>query len=266
MNTYARLIRPGRLALCLVVVVQCLFLAASACGQIINIEAGRVSKLNDGLKGNVNFGGSYIRNAVDILSLNIGSRLTYKKHRHIGLFIANLQLLQANGNPLAQVGWLHARYAHDTRTPFMPEAFSQIQFNPVQRIDHRLMNGLGTRIKALESDSLPVNLYLGALIVQEYERLTEQAQFQVNRAFRLSSYVNLTVKPTPGANLTLTGYYQPKLDEWSDYRVSMDTRLQFAITTMVGFTFTFHLMYDNAPPPGLQHAFYDLSNQLTFTF
>jgi hypothetical protein len=236
------------------------------CGQIVNIESGRVSKLADGLKGNVNLGGSYIRNAVDILSLNVGSRLTYKKQRHIGLFIANLQLLQANGNPLAQVGWLHGRYTLNTPTRFMPEVFSQVQFNPVQRIDYRLMNGLGTRVKALESDSLPVNLYVGALYVYEYEKLTEQANFQVNRASRLSTYLNLTVKPTPGANLTFTGYYQPKLDAWSDYRVSLDTRLQFAITTIVGFTFTFHLMYDHAPPPGLQHAFYDLSNQLTFTF
>ena len=160
----------------------------------------------------------------------------------------------------------HARYEYMIWPGFGPEVFSQIQYNQSIRLQFRALGGLGLRWAALESEF--ADLYLGSGYMFEHEILDVAEPNVETNHHRLTNYASLSVKFLDNkVGLLNTAYIQPRVDEFSDYRLISDSILSFAVTKRLSLGVVFNLRYDSEPPPEVEENLdIELKNTIRFTF
>lgn len=239
-----------------------LFLGNTVIAQVVHTEKKRLQSTEDGWTGNLDVNFSLVQNTRRIVQLGNRINAQYQKEKHWLLLLNDLTLMQVNENALQNRGYQHVRYNYAVRPYLIPEGFAQVQYNQVWKINLRFLAGAGPRFRIVENDS--TRLYLGTLVMYEYEEAADRTEF--NRDVRLSSYVSGGIALQPWMELNHISYFQPKLNDWSDFRISTETSLQFSVTSRLKFKSTFELSYDARPPEGLQNTFYSWKNGLSFHF
>jgi hypothetical protein len=80
----------------------------------------------------------------------------------------------------------------------------------------------------------------------------------IEKNHRLSTYVSLSMFPRDNVSISTTTYFQPKINDFSDFRISTDNKLGIGINSKIKLNILFHLSYDALPPldvPKLTYAF-----------
>ncbi|MEO0897412.1 MAG: DUF481 domain-containing protein [Bacteroidota bacterium] len=165
----------------------------------------------------------------------------------------------------------HLRYNYELSSSLTAEVFSQIQFNEIQLIRNRLLNGLGTRFRLLDSDTS--SLFLGGIVMFEYEeefkKSTDPAPSKIdtiNRDVRFSGYLSTSYAFTNYFSIDHVTYYQPIIHNFSDFRINSETILNVNLTTNLSFKTFFQFIYDSRPPdPAVPNIMYRLTTGLGFS-
>jgi hypothetical protein len=231
-------------------------------GQIINIESQRIITDSTGMSGDIGLSLAASKNAKSYVAFNGHGHLQYKNHNDLWLFIMDYDLVNAGNENFSDSWFGHIRYNRKIGEVIRPEAFIQAQFNEISKIDLRILNGIGIRLKL--SDLERAKFYYGITYMYEYEEVSDLAK--INKDHRLSSYFTFTLKPEKTVLLRNTTYIQPLIKEFEDFRLSNDTRLIFSITKQLKFTTTFSFLYDSRPPIGVPNSIYQINNGLNFQF
>ncbi len=245
------------------VLISLLLLVQLSSAQIVNVESKRGNRTQEGLHGNVRLNFNLTRNTTDIISYGAQNNVQYLKNRHRLLLLTDLSRVRAADADFINNGYEHIRYNLEfgKKRHFAFEAFQQAQFNSVQKIRYRQLAGAGLRWNVVERDSL--KLWLGSLPMYEYEELTTDV---IERNFRQSSYLLLFFVLPSGLEFQTINYYQPKLDDWSDYRISHSSTLEFGLLEWLRFNVSFNLLYDSKPPVDIPDLIFTLKNGLTVEF
>lgn len=230
--------------------------------QVVNTEAKRIDHDEEGWAGTVDLGFSLIKNTREIIQLTNHTNVQYVHKKSRLLLLNELVLMRVNQDQLLNRGFQHVRYNYETRPYLIPEVFVQAQYNQLWKIDVRLLAGAGPRFRLFRSDT--ANLYVGTLVMYEYEQVDQGSAF--NRDFRLSSYLSGGFSFKSYIDFNSITYFQPRLDDWADFRISTQNSIRFGITSRLGFKTTFQLSYDARPPDNLQDTFYSWVNGLSFKF
>lgn len=230
--------------------------------QVINTEKKRLNQDEDGWAGNIDTGFSLIKNTRDILQFTNKVNVQYLKEKHALLLLNDFSLMSVNKESLLNRGFQHVRYSYETRPYLIPEAFVQAQYNQIWNIDLRFLVGAGPRFRILRTDTS--HIYMGTLVMYEYEQIANGSEY--NRDVRLSTYLSGRYSFSPWVSVESITYFQPKVNDFADFRVSTESSLRFALTTRLGFHTTLSLSYDSRPPDDLQPTFYSWINGLTFNF
>ncbi len=161
--------------------------------------------------------------------------------------------------------FLHFRYTREITPLLHWEAFTQTQANRVENVDLRFLLGSGPRFKIIRKKN--AYLHLGTTYMYEFmrEEIGETGSFYTLKHHRLSSYVSAVVKLKSGAALSHVTYYQPRFDEWSDFRVSSETGISFTLWKKLKWKSYFSLVYDSLPPVGATELRYQFTNGLAFS-
>jgi putative salt-induced outer membrane protein YdiY len=236
--------------------------AIQAQGQVINTETKRSDKKEDGWTGNLDLGLNYTKNTNEIWQLISRADIHYNREKHTVLMLSDLQLMSVNRDNIQNRGYQHFRYNYQIRPYLIPEAFVQAQYNQLWLIDLRLLMGAGPRFRLVHSDS--TQLYAGALVMYEYENISNG--IEKNRDVRLSAYVSGNFDFNANFGLSHITYFQPKIDDWADFRISSETDFRFSITSRLAFKTGLSLNYDSRPPEGLIKTFIGWKNTLSFNF
>ncbi len=215
--------------------------------QIVNIEKERHITDTIGWSGDVNAGGAYIDQDVEIFSIDAGSHVQYKTVKDLFLLLSQFNLIKAGDTNFDQAAYLHFRYNYKASERLRLEAFTQIQYNDIDNIDIRWLTGFGPRWKLMESKSF--KLYIASLPMLERERLSTGIDPTSNTT-RLSSYVSFTLKPNEHVTLYSTTYYQPRIVQWEDGRWLNEESFSFAISKRLGMSSSFIFAHDPFPAPG----------------
>jgi len=159
-------------------------------------------------------------------------------------------------------GYSHFRYNYKVNSLIRWEAFTQWQFNALTKISQRWLTGTGPRFKLSEYEK--AKFYFGLTYMYEYEELNLPEIY--NNDHRLSSYFTFTLLPEKGIRFTNTTYIQPLIKDFTDFRVSNDTNLSFAINKHLKFTTVFGFLYDSNPPVDVPQTNYLINNGLQYKF
>ena len=98
----------------------------------------------------------------------------------------------------------------------------------------------------------------------EYEEVSDPEI--LNKNMRLSSYFTFTLRPEKTVSFTNTTYAQPRIGNFSDYRLSNSAKLIFDITTKLKFVTDFNFLYDAFPPVDIPKVNYQVKNGLVYNF
>ncbi len=240
------------------------FICSFSYSQVINVETMR--KVTDSAKwtGSVSLDVSLIKNKNNIFKIANKAHIQYNNRKELWLFVNDLKFEKLEGSSFVNKGTQHVRYNRRVTDLVKMEAFLQAQYDAISEIDFRGLAGLGPRFKLYANDNY--RFYLGTLVMYEYEKASEIEEIPEQEAIRGSAYISFSMYPTEYLSIISTSYYQPKLDTFSDFRLSTDTSVLFKIIKTLAFKTTFTYSYDAFPVVTIPKTQYELTNGLLYTF
>ena len=231
--------------------------------QVINIEDKRIKTDTVGWSGSGELSLYANKNNDMVLSLQTDLHLQYKTKKSLWLLLTDIATVQVNNEQhFVNSGFQHFRYNYKIRDRFVWEAFAQGQYNEPLAIDYRLLAGTGPRFKLYGTDTF--RCYVAALYMYEYEQNTGEIDAQQNN--RLSSYVSFTYSPSDHFSLVSTTYYQPKLDDYTDRRISTSLDVKSYITKKLYLKLNYNLLDDSAPAEGVVNTISEFTAGMGFDF
>ncbi|MGV6827815.1 MAG: DUF481 domain-containing protein [Flavobacteriales bacterium] len=240
-----------------------LLLSITCSSQILNVESLRKVTDTSGFSGSTSLYFSLKRNTNDFFSISNDIHLQYKMKKNLILFKNLINFQKIEGNDFTNKGISHLRYNYRFRPRIAFETFVQGQYNKVSKINFRGLIGAGLRMK-LSTTSEKYKIYFGSLIMYEQEELSDDSQ--IERNFRNSNYLSFSLYPTDRITLISTTYYQPKLNEFSDYRISSQSSLLIKLYKTLDFKTSYTFTYDAEPAFEIPNSQYNLTSGLSYSF
>jgi len=241
-----------------------LFFTQKVSAQVVDIESKRITKNEKGLFGEMEFNGSYTENVQTIWQLSTQGKLLLENKNNNLLVFGDFGLVKSQNEDLINRGFGHFRFNQNlTKSKRLKfEAFQQVQYNRIQKINFRNLTGTGLRFKVLKTDS--VSFFVGTSIMYEYEEVQEQAK--PNRDPRLSSYISLDIPFNKIISLNNICYYQPLANQFLDFRIANQTTLKLKFNANFALKITFNYLEDSNPPIGIPNRIITLENGLSLNF
>ncbi|SDS07751.1 Protein of unknown function, DUF481 [Formosa sp. Hel1_31_208] len=244
----------------LLILVSC-----NAFSQVINVESLRKASDSSKWTGSASLDASLIKNTNDIFRITNKAHVQYKDSTNLWLFVNDLNFQKIDGSSLVNRGTQHLRYNRKVSKRIKWEAFVQAQYDAISQIDFRGLLGTGPRFKLSENDNY--RFYLGTLVMYEYERASNAVVERTQKDVRASAYLSFSLYPTETISIISTSYYQPKLEAFSDYRLSSNTSILFTIYKDLAFKTNFNYFYDAFPvSSAIPKTQFELTNGLLYSF
>ena len=183
-------------------------------------------------------------------------------NKNLVLFKNQVFFQKIEGENFTNSGVSHIRYNYLFHERIEWEVFVQGQYNKVSKIDFRGLVGTGPRFKLTSSENY--KFYLGTLVMYEQEELSDGSDIQRN--LRGSAYLSFRLYPTETISVISTTYYQPRLREISDFRLSNQSSLAIDVFKDLAFTINYYFTYDKTPAEDIPSSQYAFTTGLAYSF
>lgn len=246
----------------LLVLIACTFMSVHSTAQIVNIENARMHSDTTGWMGSTGAAVSLTKNTTQVFSADADAHLQYKTKKNLYLLLGSYGFLKGAGTKLIDNMFLHFRYNYKLTKVLRWEAFTQIQNNRVTGISSRFLLGTGPRFKLV--DNKLARIYLASLIM--YEREDETTDDIIQNNVRNSSYVSFTITPNKHVELVSTTFFQPKPDDWNDFRILNEVSLRVKAAKRIDVRINWNYLNDSKPVEGVPSVNYSLSTGFDYSF
>lgn len=246
-------------------VVAALFMASAPAGaQTVNAEQLTEKTFEAGFGGSVDGSFALQSGNVDLIDVGGGTHLQYQTlhpdedpEDDVPPFVHNRWLLRgsaryASRTDEAYIGqsFAHARWTSMWLRMLGSEVFAQHQFNEFQRLQARVLGGVGARVEPIHYQSIRVSAGSGYML--EYERIAPDAAGDDDPetlAHRWTNFVTANALLFEDRLLVQnTVYFQPRFDALSDFRVLEQFELAVRITKVLSIGTALSVSHDSAPP------------------
>lgn len=242
-----------------------LLLAGTARSQIVNIESARMQSDTVGWQGGVGVALSLAQNNNKIFGLDAETHLQYKTSNDQGLwlFLFSYNYLKIGDREGFSNYHTHLRYNRKINEWLRWEFFFQYMNNVVTQIDNRILLGTGPRFKLIKMPKF--KLYCGILFMHENEK--ELTTPVVKHAdWRNSSYLSFTWLPNPNVQLISTTYFQPRLSQFSDYRILNQAIFKVKPSPHFSMSVKWNYLHDRFPAGTTQRTTYAFGTGIDYDF
>jgi hypothetical protein len=232
----------------------------------VNIEKLRAGPTEDGISGSVSLATAFSSGNIDFADFGLGSFVAHKTGKHTTFLVTNGRFAAKRTQsdylvePDISLWDEEAHYSYNAlshlRTTYALsekltlEAYTQYEFNEFLLLDRRVLAGLGPRYQLL--DGAKGALWVGTSAMLEAERLNPDAiaasEPVDQQHWRSSNYTTAKLVFSETSSWLTTIYYQPRVDEISDFRLAGETGLNFAMTDRFSFSVDARLRHDSVPP------------------
>ncbi len=189
----------------------------------------------------------------------------YETPRHLVFLIGENDYAEVNDVKNSNDGKIHLRYNYKIVKHWNWEAFSQWEYDEFRLIESRELLGTGIRWEKFFTGNFA--FACGLSYMYEIERFDEDIVGQADLFdHRMSSYVATRIAIHHYADLVLSGYYQPMLTKWGDWKAIGDGDLIFKLTKNVHFTVSLSMTYDSGPPTSVKELDLSIINGIRVHF
>ncbi|MCW8822429.1 MAG: DUF481 domain-containing protein [Sulfurovum sp.] len=211
----------------------------------INVEPPVIGE-KEGLSGETSIGAKYSSGNSDSSSVGLAGKAEYNEKEWLMYLIASYAYGESNDIKDTDDGMVHFRYVHHiANTSYDYELFVQTEFNEFQSIKQRDIAGANIRRKFdLSFDKF----YAGLGLFYSYmEPDTVSSLDPIYRRIRMNSYISFLKKINKNFSITYLGYYQPNVEDFSDYRISQILQFNTSITDDIILGFDINHAYNATP-------------------
>ncbi len=230
-------------------------------GQIVNIEEKRILSDSNGFRGAISLAINYNKTTSKLLQGNAQTTLAYVLNKNRWMFFGYINQVSADAKDYLNNAYAHIRYNRLLNSWLVLESFVQYQYDKQKKILYRFLGGTGLRAELLKEENYLLST--GFTPMLEKEILLDNTEEQ---AFRLSTYLSFYFKIKPFFTFRHITYFQPRLDDFEDYRISSENMLEFLITRNFSFQFSTYLQYDTTPAPDVPDLFLSTSSGILIKF
>ncbi|HEX3777391.1 MAG TPA: DUF481 domain-containing protein [Polyangiaceae bacterium] len=146
------------------------------------------------------------------------------------------------------------------------EEYAQLESDRFRRVQLRELVGVGPRFALAHSK--PFELFFGSSYMVEHTEIESsdpdprgQGTFE-----RWSNYIALTLKPDERILLSSVNYVQPRIDQFSDYKVLSVSGVAFTITKHLQSHIDSTARYESVTPSDVRRADLELKSSLEVVF
>lgn len=230
--------------------------------QIVNIENARIQTDTIGWFGTAGAGLSLTKNTTRVFEADGDAHIQYQTKKDLYLLLGSYSFLKGDDATFIDNTFLHFRYNHKLNSYIRWEAFTQIQKNTVSGISSRFLIGTGPRFKIMKNKI--ARIYAASLVMYEREDPTTNDLIQNN--IRSSSYVSFTITPNKQVELVSTTFFQPKLNNWNDFRILNQASLRVKAAKKISVRINWNYLNDSMPVEGIPSVSYNLSTGFEYSF
>jgi putative salt-induced outer membrane protein YdiY len=228
--------------------------------SIVPVEVGE----KPGFSGKVGASLSTKRGNSDTDSYKAALRLTYDNNvSYVAWSELSGEYGEANNVKNVQKIYLHFRYIHNLQDKFnVIETFAQSQEDEFKLIDKRRLIGGGYR-KRFFKNLIPLKFYIGVGGMYEYISYTSSTDPTENNV-RANIYAAFTYPYEKRFDFSITSYYQPRIDCFSDFVTANKLELKIYIFDKMYLNFKISYDYDARPAIGVKKE--DFSQDTAFVY
>lgn len=266
-----------RLGICALALVA---LAPSGASGQVNTEKMR-SWESPGLGGSVDFSLTHRSGNVSLLQVGTAVRVQWASLRpktsstapdrlqDLVYVVGNLDLGIRSDERFKNAGFGHLRWTHMWLPAFGSEVFAQIQYNEFIRLQERYLGGIGGRLVPVTGDNGEIVVGSGYMLELEINDVPEDGP-DARRvlAHRWTSYVSIKgYLQDPNVSVVETVYLQPRLTDFSDYRLLSEAELSVEVAPEVlSLVAGVYLRYDSDPVQDIEPLDVTFLNKLRLAF
>jgi hypothetical protein len=238
-----------------------MLLTVSIKSQILNVESSRLYNDTSVLSGN--FNASYMLNEEGhkTVIFNSGFDVQWKPDTvNIVLVLAGYGRMTSNDFVIKDNKVGHVRYNYKITDRITAEAFAQAMSNHYLLISCRSDLGVGLRFKVIKNPSYKV--YVGLLLMKE--NYIGNAEYAYTDGYRYDWYMSFNLKLADNLHFTNTTYYQPKIGDMPDARISNESMLSIRVLKHFELGENLNYATQSVRPDGISNAI--LFNILSLTY
>jgi len=178
---------------------------------------------------------------------DLAGAVGYRGNRHWTRFYPTYNIRHSEGRTVEDARSAHLRHSLFLNPRTRSFAFVQLQADESLKIQRRFLVGAGLR-RSLVVTEAGGGIDLGVGMMYEEERAESGEKDSVLRGTNL-----LVVNGAAGSvALTLTGFFQPLLDNWRDHRVSAEGSAAIPLRDRWDLAVSLVWRRDSRPPPGVE--------------
>lgn len=179
----------------------------------------------------------------------VGLKLQWSKDRVIDFILMNYEYGEATGVKNKNKGFAHFRHIIQRDDQLAVEAFSQASSNEFTNLTLRALLGGGLRLTLGEiNDKKAFLLGLGAFY--EYEKIDTiyPDESETTDTIRGNTYLVIKYHFNDFVSLVSSSYYQPSLNDFSDFRLIEDFSLVSKLNDSLSLKVGLDIAHDSEPP------------------
>lgn len=231
--------------------------------QVLNVENLRSEKDSTGISGSIALNINLIKNTKNIFSFGNTNYIQYKNDRHLLFFISDVAFKKVDNEAIVDQGTYHLRYNYKWNEWLTFEAFGQSYNNSISKIDLRQLVGGGARFELVEKETYKI--ILGAIFMYEHEKEDNEIPIY-HDDYRMSPYFTFTIFPNDNLTFKSTTFFQPRIDQFNDYRINSYNSLVIKLVEKLALSITYILSYDTYPAQTIPNTQYELLNGIVYSF
>lgn len=241
--------------------------AVSAEAQIVNVQSRFADALPEGLHGAAEASTDWRTGSNDYLTLKGAVTAHYKNDPSLVLMLVSGEYGVASELRTLAKTLEHLRYRHHWSEHWSSEFFLQHEYDGFRRLTSRGLAGVGGRYQFVSEKR--GSLALGVAGMFDFEKLTVGEFSDSGRTYdqaRFSSYAIGRLLLAEGVNLVQTLYYQPKMDDFADWRLLEEASLVVQPTKRFGISVGVVIAYDSRSPESVARLDTQVKSTLGISF
>lgn len=242
-----------------------LLLSSLANAAIVNVLQPAVGPPDPGNAASISASARVLRGNETRLSVSGAAGFRHVSEAHLLQVRLSGERAVAFDELLADKGFAHVRHVWTFHDPVASFAFLQSDRNAFRDLQLRSLAGGGAQVRLWRNDWTEGTLGAGAMA--EYQLLSPDAvDSDAGWHPRGNSFLTMAVSRDGQVELASTSFFQPRLDDWSNWRFLEELALTVDLTARLDLSVVAKLEVDSQPVLGNERYDLSVTNGLVFSF
>jgi len=235
---------------------------------IVSMESVHLQEPPQGFVGNFDLNVDAEYGNTEKSSVSTGAKLQWTRDNTTNFVLGNYAYGKSFGVKDKNKSFVHLRHIHQLNDTLAWEAFTQFSHNEFTRLKLRALFGGGGRLAiGRPSDKRAAYLGLGAFFEREKLDIDPASnENDTENTVRANTYLVLKYQFNPYVSVVSSTYYQPALDQFSDFRAIEIGSLVSKLTNDLALHLAVDIEHDSKPPAGIKQTDSSLTIGFSLTF